>query len=300
MPVGYMDVAISAQSEPYLCELMLEWGASIAAVAFAYACEHPVLLAELGVKAKLSGKRWSNSLYRAIYTVLTSCYALIHRKQPDKFVDQLAQFLWNENQRDAEQLAQIQNVLDKIVSLQNKPVHPGDYQPELADMREQVMGKDFKGWHDLGFQGETPATDFRGAGSFGLIQFHSFCTNNTKDCQRLVSESRSATSQDEVGPWYPLALVSIRLSMALCELLKREKVLVFGLYYTDPQVWLRTLETVHAALLVQFHEAWLQGVNSGSVKTYFDCEFVLKDLEKQLPVHVYTILMSLPQQHEQQ
>eukprot|EP01103_Thecamoeba_quadrilineata_P003495 TRINITY_DN13261_c0_g1_i1.p1 TRINITY_DN13261_c0_g1~~TRINITY_DN13261_c0_g1_i1.p1 ORF type:complete len:303 (+),score=30.02 TRINITY_DN13261_c0_g1_i1:51-959(+) len=65
-----------------------------------------------------------------------------------------------------------------------------------------------KRWQELGFQGEDPATDFRGMGILGLDNLLYFASNYTQDAQRIADLD------------YGLAIAGINLTYHLMELLK--------------------------------------------------------------------------------
>lgn len=79
-----------------------------------------------------------------------------------------------------------------------------------------VQRTDYKGthWIDMGFQGEQPETDFRGAGRLGLHIFHDFVKNYYAQALTCLS-----TSQSE-GTQYFLACTSINFTFMMLNHIK--------------------------------------------------------------------------------
>jgi hypothetical protein len=130
-------------------------------------------------------------------------------------------------------------------------------------------------WEKAGFQGR-PATDFRAAGLFGLLQLCRFSTAHTEAARRIIAAAKLPYEG------FPLALVSLHLSMLTLALLDRH--LLYGVLAeaaTARRGWgaqeggidasmlatrdpasaeadsvCRPLHVVHAALLLRFDAHW--------------------------------------------
>ncbi|KAJ1343989.1 hypothetical protein BSLG_001469 [Batrachochytrium salamandrivorans] len=61
-------------------------------------------------------------------------------------------------------------------------------------------------WQDIGFQGQDPATDFRGMGLLSLDDLHFLCKKRPSLAARILSSSRQDAS------WFPFAVTSIHIT----------------------------------------------------------------------------------------
>jgi hypothetical protein len=141
-------------------------------------------------------------------------------------------------------------------------------------------------WVALGFQGSDPSTDFRGTGAFGLRCFANFCIKYPSLAQQILVQSGSmadsASARDE--PWYPVALVSIHLSLLLLNAMRHERGMLFRCFvrlgglisgptgeknsdvdYTNSVECM--IKECHVGLLLAFHKHWLRGVQTGSIES---------------------------------
>lgn len=69
-------------------------------------------------------------------------------------------------------------------------------------------------WQDVGFQGDDPATDFRGMGLLGLNQLVYFSTAYNDVACRMMRQSAHPTKG------YPFAIVGISMTSLIRDLLK--------------------------------------------------------------------------------
>lgn len=277
---------------------MLRALSSAIALGAAYLCSNPTLVGNFGLELQLRRCFLLTWLAKQLYRSTSSVFELINQSYPNSDADEIARFEWF-GDRDAELVAKVQGAVSELKLLQQNEV-PLDPQtsPYLEMFNEiKLSYSKFENWHDLGFQGQNPATDFRGAGKLGVLMFHGFCTKRPRDLQKLIAESRSTTKVAANEPWYPLALVSIRLTNAMCELLKREKMLVLKLLQqmrniresTSP--WLNMLQMCHDQMLFQLHSTWLEAERKGEIASYFDNEKVLKGFEKSLSLRIYRLYL---------
>ncbi|ORX52822.1 hypothetical protein DM01DRAFT_1383976 [Hesseltinella vesiculosa] len=75
-----------------------------------------------------------------------------------------------------------------------------------------------KQWTDIGFQGQDPATDFRGMGIQGLDDMLYYCKTYPDSAQRTF-----LTSQHPVS-WYPFAIVGINISHFTLQILRNRQI----------------------------------------------------------------------------
>ncbi|CAB3403123.1 unnamed protein product [Caenorhabditis bovis] len=99
-------------------------------------------------------------------------------------------------------------------------------------------------WQIVGFQGNNPATDFRGCGILALLQLHSF----TQKLPHNILQSIVQLSRTEPND-FPLAVVSINMTGLILAKLKKDSLdqlanPLNGLY--------STISSLHAACLAQF------------------------------------------------
>uniref|UniRef100_A0A0N4Z0T3 ELMO domain-containing protein n=1 Tax=Parastrongyloides trichosuri TaxID=131310 RepID=A0A0N4Z0T3_PARTI len=86
---------------------------------------------------------------------------------------------------------------------------------ELLKENEKLEGRRSKQWEEIGFQGNDPATDFRGMGILGLEQLIYYAKNDTKSCLRFLHLSQHPTKG------FPFAICGITISYIAKELLNR-------------------------------------------------------------------------------
>ena len=67
---------------------------------------------------------------------------------------------------------------------------------------------------NIGFQGEDPATDFRGSGILGLLNLHSFVNNFKAEAKEVYENSLQIDSQ------YFFASAGLYISLKICEWIK--------------------------------------------------------------------------------
>ena len=75
-------------------------------------------------------------------------------------------------------------------------------------------GRQGKHWKELGFQGEDPATDFRGGGMLALASLVHFAERYPRTSRRMVAEAASPQH------WHPFACTAINVTAVLIGLLR--------------------------------------------------------------------------------
>ncbi|ORZ31144.1 Engulfment/cell motility, partial [Catenaria anguillulae PL171] len=117
-------------------------------------------------------------------------------------------------------------------------LHPGG--PVLTDTKSEA-------WTQIGFQGNDPATDFRGMGVYGLDDLTYLARHHAHFASYILKLSHDPIS------WFSMAIVGINLSAYVISLLRTRR-LQWVLYKYTP-----TRETVHEVycwVWVRFVEHW--------------------------------------------
>lgn len=105
-------------------------------------------------------------------------------------------------------------------------------------------------WKEIGFQGDDPATDFRGMGLLGLEQLLYFSTNDT-DNARLALNNSNATVK-----WYSFAIVGINITGFMNELLVKGELDVFLYGLGKPN--LESIHDFYSRVFIKFDETWIE------------------------------------------
>jgi hypothetical protein len=105
-------------------------------------------------------------------------------------------------------------------------------------------------WTDIGFQGNDPATDFRGMGLLGLQNLLYFCTRFTNIAHKLLSHSH----HPQFG--YSFAIVGINLTSVATRLLRSGQLRshFYNAVLGPPQ--LTDFHNVYVYLLYEFDKFW--------------------------------------------
>jgi len=203
--------------------------------------------------------------------------------------EHLSRFQFDRNGADLATVTNVRSLISALDKLTNTKV---GHEQSFEGLKKVVDAESF---HDLGFQTEDPANDFRGAGQFGLCMLEHFCAKPDISAI-IIKESGSVVSLERsqaMEPWYPLALVSIRFSMKTSELLAREPVLALRINQLAQNAhWLDIMKSLHMYLLSEFHAKWVDARKRGKVRHYFDTEVVLQDFDKEMPnliLHFHTV-----------
>ncbi|CAD5234285.1 unnamed protein product [Bursaphelenchus xylophilus] len=133
---------------------------------------------------------------------------------------------------------------------------------------EELTARKSKQWQEVGFQGDDPATDFRGMGVLGLDQLLFFAQFDVAKCQRVM-----AISQDEIIG-FPFAIAGITFT-ALCRQLLQENLLKnhFVNSCNQPPT-IDNFHQVYCRIFYLFAEFWLHSsppnvMNFNPVKSKF-------------------------------
>ncbi|KAJ3091376.1 ELMO domain-containing protein 2 [Quaeritorhiza haematococci] len=105
---------------------------------------------------------------------------------------------------------------------------------ELWDLmmpNEKLSARVTKQWQQIGFQGDDPATDFRGMGVLGLDDLHYYAKHHPGSCQRVLRSSHQES-------WFSMAIVGINITGFALELVRtRQLQLYFYTYGTSKDVY---------------------------------------------------------------
>lgn len=105
-------------------------------------------------------------------------------------------------------------------------------------------------WQALGFQGDDPATDLRGAGVLGLLQLLHFAVTAAGSAAAAVMECTSRTATE-----VPLALLSFNATAWSCQALRRGALHTRSMS-TAGEV-LRIVNRLHSNILCEFYRRWV-------------------------------------------
>ena len=110
-------------------------------------------------------------------------------------------------------------------------------------------------WKDIGFQGDNPATDFRGMGMLGLENLAHFATHHGE-----VARSVLLTSQDPTQ-WFPFAITGIQITKWLLDKAKAHRL---HHYFCRGEVagaqstaTVECFGEVYSATYASFHRFWI-------------------------------------------
>ena len=73
---------------------------------------------------------------------------------------------------------------------------------------EELTDRLSKQWIDIGFQGQDPATDFRGSGLLGLKMLHTLCTD-TRYRSKALQMYEASTVKEQ---WFFFAVTGINIT----------------------------------------------------------------------------------------
>mmetsp|Transcript_1282 Transcript_1282/g.4014 ORF Transcript_1282/g.4014 Transcript_1282/m.4014 type:complete len:318 (+) Transcript_1282:3-956(+) len=118
----------------------------------------------------------------------------------------------------------------------------------LEPGRKRTGGRISADWKDIGFTGNDPGTDFRGAGYLSLLSLHHVANVHTQDLRRHVASYKG----NELKYWPP-ATTSINATRWLLEMLERGE-LDLALHQRGSDM--ETIHEVHRALLRRFALTW--------------------------------------------
>ncbi|BHF58544.1 ELMO domain-containing protein 1 [Sparganum proliferum] len=108
-----------------------------------------------------------------------------------------------------------------------------------------------KRWTDMGFQGNCPATDFRGMGLLGALNLLYFAESHTTLARGILSASVLSTSS------YPFAIVGISLTDLLRKWLRDGELKCHFFNYVGAAPTLDDFNFAYVCLFSEFHAFWV-------------------------------------------
>ena len=140
---------------------------------------------------------------------------------------------------------------------------------------QPLSARKSKDWEQLGFQGDNPATDFRGMGTLGLFNLVAFASTCGLDAGRLLADCNRNGLR-----WYSFAITGINLTADLIQL-TRERVL--DQYYFKYGASVQSFNALYCAFFVRFNEAWTKA-NPMSVMEFSHIhDTFLQEVKRQAP-----------------
>lgn len=258
-------------------------------VALGYLGRNPHHLARWSIELK--SRKWllTAALLKHSYMWVAIVHRALHMRSPSHRYDKVASIVWNEDLSQAldylttktqEQVEWDEPTSTRLVTIY-KGLFGSDKNPDAAK-----VGNAGYDWVKLGFQGKNPSTDFRGTGALGLDHFEAFCKE--KASKQIFIESGSSSGPSEIAfdtPWYPVALVSIRLTHFLVRKMLDNPVcmaLIWESLGCTHATFPQQLSTVHTKLMLDFHEEWKRAVEQHEVSTFHQNEAFIKKFEHKI------------------
>eukprot|EP00744_Colponema_vietnamica_P014021 GILI01019651.1.p2 GENE.GILI01019651.1~~GILI01019651.1.p2 ORF type:complete len:327 (+),score=104.81 GILI01019651.1:80-982(+) len=112
-------------------------------------------------------------------------------------------------------------------------------------------GRLTKEWGEIGFQGEDPATDFRGMGLLGLVNLVYFAKTYSKQCQQVLANS------NHPAHWYSFAIAGINITGWCVKLLESRQVNRFFYRTADASADpLEAFNELYCLVFWEFNKFW--------------------------------------------
>jgi len=111
----------------------------------------------------------------------------------------------------------------------------------------RISGPVSKDWSEIGFQGSSPATDFRGMGVLGLQQLIEFSRLYPARARAILSDSASHRN------WFSYAITGLNLTADLVQLTRARK---FNGWFHQFGATRQTAAHLYAIMFVRFNKAW--------------------------------------------
>ncbi|KAI9483034.1 MAG: ELMO/CED-12 family-domain-containing protein [Benjaminiella poitrasii] len=147
-----------------------------------------------------------------------------------------------------------------------------------------------KQWTDIGFQGNDPATDFRGMGVQGLDDLLYFAKRHPRHALSVLQQASHPVY------WYPYAIVGINITKFAYQLLESKRLQPYLFQYAAT---VDSFQEFYAYLFYRFNHFWMTHVPRLTVME-FEAKFsefqqlIEKDLRKNDVVKPLSILVQDP------
>eukprot|EP00112_Aurelia_sp_Birch-Aquarium-sp1_P023434 Seg6984.1 transcript_id=Seg6984.1/GoldUCD/mRNA.D3Y31 product="ELMO domain-containing protein 1" protein_id=Seg6984.1/GoldUCD/D3Y31 len=116
---------------------------------------------------------------------------------------------------------------------------------------EELESRHTKQWGEIGFQGNNPATDFRGMGILSLKNLIFFLENENEEAKRLFSLSQ----HPRFG--YPFAVAGINLTGVLFDLLRSGKLKAYFYTTNDTKYTLKDFQKLFCQIFCAFSQFYI-------------------------------------------
>ena len=140
---------------------------------------------------------------------------------------------------------------------------------------QPLSARKSKDWEQLGFQGDNPATDFRGMGTLGLYNLVAFASTCGLDAGRLLADCNRNGLR-----WYSFAITGINLTADLIQL-TRERVL--DQYYFKHGATVQSFNALYCTFFVRFNEAWTRAAPMSVMEFSHIHDAFLLEVRRQAP-----------------
>jgi len=128
-----------------------------------------------------------------------------------------------------------------------------DHEKQLLELwpllrpEERISGPVSKDWQEIGFQGSSPATDFRGMGLLGLQQLIEFSRAYPSRARAILHDSVSHRN------WFSFAITGLNLTADLVRLTGERKL---NQWYYQYGATRQSAAQLYAVMFVRFNAAW--------------------------------------------
>lgn len=119
---------------------------------------------------------------------------------------------------------------------------------ELLRPEVRLTQRKSKEWGEIGFQGDDPATDFRGMGFLGLQCMVQFARTSPLEAKKILNDSTRSN-------WFPWAITSITISNDILNLTKKR---FLAGYYYEHGCTMESFFRLHGRFFTRFNNAWNQ------------------------------------------
>ncbi|KAI9320901.1 ELMO/CED-12 family-domain-containing protein [Dichotomocladium elegans] len=132
--------------------------------------------------------------------------------------------------------------------------------------------------HQIGFQGNDPATDFRGMGLQGLDDLVYYARTHPESAQKTFTSSRHPVS------WYPFAIVGINITQYAVQTLRTRQLQYYLFKYGANK---KAFNEFYCLLYHRFNEFWISHDQPQLTVMEFEAKFkeFKAQINKELSMH---------------
>lgn len=258
-------------------------------IALGFLGSYPHHLARWSVELRMKKWFFAAALLQRSYSWVAFIHQALHSGCSPHRIERTARIVWEED---------LSFVVEYLVKKTGEPVIWETNEPVFLRMFKNIYSRDVQhhelqkdklgkadiDWVKLGFQGKDPATDFRSTGQLGLELFSSFC--ESESAERVFVESGSYVGAKGLPidvPWYPVALVSIRLTHFLTQKLLDSPARVALMWRQSKfrkEGFAKELTDFHVNLLFSFHSEWMKQVADKKIVSFVNNEVFIRKFEE--------------------